>query len=183
MSKAVHVSPAITFQTREQKPVWVFAYGSLIWKQDFPFLDSRPGRITGWERRFWQGSHDHRGVADDPGRVVTLIRSPGAECAGMAFLIKPDVFVHLDHREKNGYQRLATDIEFDNETVRGLVYRAAEDNAAYLGPAPPDQMAEQISRCEGPSGSNRSYVLELARALRKLGIHDDHVFEVESWVQ
>jgi cation transport protein ChaC len=43
-------------------------------------------------------------------------------------------------------------------------------------------MAAQINRCEGPSGSNRDYVLELARALRSMGYSDTHVFEVESWV-
>jgi cation transport regulator ChaC len=62
------------------------------------------------------------------------------------------------------------------------VYRAAEDNPAYLGPAPLREMAEQIRRCTGPSGSNRDYVLRLARALRDLNVVDPHVFEVESWV-
>ena len=45
-----------------------------------------------------------------------------------------------------------------------------------------DFMAEQINRCVGPSGSNREYVIELARALRSMGYSDHHVFEVESWV-
>ena len=43
-------------------------------------------------------------------------------------------------------------------------------------------MAEQINRCKGPSGSNRDYVLHLAQALRGMGVTDEHVFEVESWV-
>lgn len=158
---------------------WVFGYGSLIWKQDFPFIESRPGRIAGWARRFWQGSHDHRGLAQDPGRVVTLVAAPEQYCDGVAFLVSPDVFAHLDHREKNGYERIHTRIEFADDSVEGIVYRASENNHAYLGPAPMADMAAQINRCEGPSGRNRDYLLELARALRELGSADPHVFELE----
>jgi cation transport regulator ChaC len=165
---------------------WVFGYGSLIWKQDFPFLESRPGRISGWARRFWQGSHDHRGREHDPGRVVTLVAAPGEHCDGRAFLVEPEVFEHLDYREKNGYERIAVEIAFDSgsadDIVRGIVYRASESNEAFLGPAPLEEMAAQINRCVGPSGSNREYVLELARALRSMGYSDHHVSEVESRV-
>jgi len=164
---------------RIDRPTWVFGYGSLIFRQDFPFLASRPGRIEGWTRRFWQGSHDHRGVEDDPGRVVTLVASPGEGCEGVAFLVDPDVFAHLDHREKNGYERLPVDIDFGASSTTGIVYRAGETNPAYLGPESVDAMVEQIDRCTGPSGSNRDYVLELARALRTLGVSDPHVFEIE----
>ena len=163
-------------------PTWVFGYGSLIWKQDFPFLESRPARITGWARRFWQGSHDHRGLEHAPGRVVTLIEAPGEVCEGRAFLIEPEVFEHLDHREKNGYERIAVEIAFDSESVAGVVYRAHENNPAFLGPAPMEEMAAQIHRSVGPSGSNRDYLLELADALRRLGYSDAHVFELEARV-
>jgi cation transport protein ChaC len=164
------------------QPTWVFGYGSLIWKQDFPYLDSRPGRIAGWARRFWQGSHDHRGLEHDPGRVVTLMAAPGEHCHGRAFLVEPAVFEHLDHREKNGYERVAVEIVFESGSVGGVVYRAAEDNPAFLGSAPLPDMAAQINRCVGPSGANRDYVLELARALRSLGVVDLHVFEMEDAV-
>ena len=158
---------------------WVFGYGSLIWKQDFPFIEARTAYVDGWERRFWQGSHDHRGVADDPGRVVTLIEVPGSVCHGKAFLIEAGVFDHLDHREKNGYERFDLTIRFDKGESLGITYVAPEGNPAFLGDAPISQMVDQILRCRGPSGSNLDYVLHLADALRGLGADDPHVFALE----
>ncbi len=94
--------------------IWLFGYGSLIWKADFPYLERRPAHIHGWVRRFWQGSHDHRGTPEAPGRVVTLVREPGAVCHGMAYRITPEVLAPLDVREKNGYLREVTTLCFDD---------------------------------------------------------------------
>jgi cation transport regulator ChaC len=160
--------------------VWLFGYGSLIFKADFPFIERRPASISGWARRFWQGSHDHRGTEAAPGRVLTLVAQAGAVCAGMAYLITPEVFAHLDHREKNGYLRLAIDIHFDDGgSEEGLVYIATEDNAAFLGEAPERDIARQIAESVGPSGRNRDYLTDLADALRAMGKEDEHVFAVE----
>jgi cation transport regulator ChaC len=160
--------------------VWLFAYGSLIFRPDFAYIERRPASISDWTRRFWQGSHDHRGTETAPGRVATLIPEPGAQCAGMAYLITPQVFDYLDYREKNGYLRLATDILFaDGASTLGLVYIAAEHNAAFLGAAPEADIAHQIAHAAGPSGPNRDYLLMLAQALRDLGQHDPHVFAIE----
>ncbi|MES3025576.1 MAG: gamma-glutamylcyclotransferase [Pseudomonadota bacterium] len=160
--------------------VWLFGYGSLIFKADFPYIERRPASIRDWTRRFWQGSHDHRGTESAPGRVATLIAQTGAVCAGMAYLITPEVFAHLDHREKNGYLRLATDIYFnDGSSEEGLVYIATEENAAFLGEATELAIAHQIAASSGPSGRNRDYLTELAHALRALGMDDPHVFAIE----
>ncbi|MDT0619208.1 gamma-glutamylcyclotransferase [Salinisphaera sp. P385] len=156
--------------------VWLFGYGSLIYKADFAFLEHRPATIEGWARRFWQGSHDHRGTPDAPGRVVTLIESSGETCGGMAYRVTPGVFEHLDHREKNGYLRLVTPLTFaDGSTAEGLVYIAGPDNDAWLGPAPETEIAAHIARSRGPSGANRDYLLCLADALAELGYRDAHV--------
>jgi len=163
--------------------VWLFGYGSLIFKADFPFIERRPASIVDWTRRFWQGSHDHRGTETAPGRVATLVQETGAVCAGMAYLITPAVFAHLDHREKNGYLRLATGITFDDgSTVEGLVYIATGENAAFLGAASEQEIATQIAASSGPSGHNRDYLLDLAHALRELGKEDEHVFAIEKYL-
>ncbi|WP_251976142.1 gamma-glutamylcyclotransferase [Salinicola avicenniae] len=160
--------------------VWLFGYGSLIWKADFDYLERRPASIRGWTRRFWQGSHDHRGTPDAPGRVVTLVPEEGATCHGMAYRISPALFAQLDHREKNGYLRVVTEMRFDDGTAReGVVYLAGEDNEAYLGPAAERDIARQIADSHGPSGPNRDYLLNLAAALRELGFGDAHVFSLE----
>ncbi|SFU87535.1 gamma-glutamylcyclotransferase [Pseudoduganella namucuonensis] len=165
--------------------VWVFGYGSLIYKADFPYLERRPAHIQGWARRFWQGSHDHRGTPDAPGRVVTIIPQTGAVCHGMAYLIAPEVFEHLDYREKNGYLRVVVDIgmeDGDRGVAEGVVYIAREDNAAYLGAASEEEIAHHIARSAGPSGPNSDYLMQLAISLREMGKHDPHVFAIEQFL-
>ncbi len=160
--------------------LWLFGYGSLIFKADFPYLDKTPAHIRGWTRRFWQGSHDHRGTHEAPGRVATLIEQAGALCHGVAYHITPDVFDHLDYREMNGYLRFTTTLTFqDRPAADGLVYIATEENTAFLGAAPERDIAAYIQHKEGPSGRNADYLKDLAAALRALGAHDDHVFEIE----
>lgn len=168
-----------------QHSVWVFGYGSLIYKADFPYLQRRPAHIAGWARRFWQGSHDHRGTPDAPGRVATIIPEPGTVCHGMAYLIAPEVFEHLDYREKNGYLRVALEIAFDDvegDAAEGVVYIARADNAAFLGAASEADIARHIAGAAGPSGPNRDYLNQLASALRELGKHDEHVFAIEQYL-
>ena len=159
---------------------WLFGYGSLIWRPDLPWVERRPATLANWSRRFWQGSHDHRGTPEAPGRVVTLVETPGRHCAGMAYRVAPQaadrVLDALDHREKNGYQRHTLPLLAGQDiALTALVYVAAANNFAWLGPAPEAEIAAQISRAHGPSGANRDYLLELAAALRELGVEDDHV--------
>lgn len=164
--------------------VWVFGYGSLMWRPGFKYLNFGPASINGWSRRFWQGSTDHRGVPGAPGRVVTLVETPDQCCGGMAYEIDAKVAIEafgaLDRREIQGYQREAVQIQMSNGMVNdGVVYIAMENNPHYLGDGGLTDMAVQIAQAAGPSGSNWDYVRCLGKALRDLDIMDEHVFEVE----
>jgi glutathione-specific gamma-glutamylcyclotransferase len=160
--------------------IWLFGYGSLIHKIDFPFIQKQPAYILGWKRRFWQGSHDHRGTPQQPGRVLTLVKSNNAQCDGMAFQVSDEVFEHLDHREKNGYLRNDIQLNFySGDPKMGVIYIAYPENEAYLGYATEEEIAAHIQSSHGPSGPNRDYVIDLAKALRDLNFYDQHIFTVE----
>jgi cation transport protein ChaC len=185
--------------------LWIFGYGSLVWRPAFPHRRSCAASIRGHVRRFWQGSTDHRGLPERPGRVVTLVPESGQgrtvlagatppECWGTAYEIPAHdpggVLGGLDHRERGGYDRVEIEIALmrpeiaaGSRTVPGLVYIAGPENANYLGAASVEEIARQISTAVGPSGANPDYVFELARSLRAMGAIDDHVFAVESALQ
>jgi cation transport regulator ChaC len=159
---------------------WVFGYGSLIWRPDFPHLERRAGRVAGWSRRFWQGSPDHRGRPHAPGRVVTLVREAAAVCWGVAYRVAPEawseVVGQLDARESGGFERHGVEVVLrERPSVRALVYVAGPGNPNFLGPAPLEEMAAQVRSAGGKSGANAEYVLRLAAALAELGGVDAHV--------
>ena len=167
-------------------PVWVFGYGSLMWRPAMAYIARRAARIDGWARRFWQASTDHRGTAEAPGRVLTLVESPDTVW-GMAYAIAraawPATEAALELREQQGYARLAVELQLAAgeaagpvvETAAGLLYVATAANPYFIGPEPLDATADIVRRSHGPSGSNRDYVLELDRMLTAMGAADPEV--------
>ncbi|KAI8642431.1 ChaC-like protein-domain-containing protein [Parasitella parasitica] len=137
--------------------IWVFGYGSLIWKPPIHYEQKQIGYIKNYVRRFWQ--------------TIESVEGHDKVTWGVAFKIPSDdveaTRAYLDHREK------------------ALVYIGTTDNEAYVGPAPADKIAQQIHDSYGPSGWNAEYLLNLAAALREIspGVRDDHVFELEGLVK
>jgi cation transport regulator ChaC len=166
--------------------LWIFGYGSLVWRPAFAYEARQVGFIEGWTRRFWQGSTDHRGVPEAPGRVVTLIPQAHARCWGVVYRVAADVAAEvtaaLDVREQGGYARHRVDVHARvSAPIRdALVYVATADNPNFLGDAPLGDIAAQIRGAHGPSGPNLEYAVRLAEALHAMEAEDDHVFALEA---
>lgn len=166
--------------------VWVFGYGSLVWRPALAYRERRAARIDGWARRFWQSSTDHRGTPEAPGRVLTLVEAD-QPLWGAAYAIDardwPAIEPALAHREQQGYARLTVDAALAAgervgpivATVPALVYLATPANPYFIGPEPVAATAAIVRASVGPSGTNIDYVLELDRALAALGARDADV--------
>ncbi|CAG7667417.1 unnamed protein product [Allacma fusca] len=156
--------------------MWIFGYGSLVWKADFPYVKKIIGYIKGYERKFWQASIDHRGNPQQPGRVVTLIPSqdPESRVWGVAYEIdntSSEAQKHLnqlDEREKR-FEKivvqfyLVMDVTFagqneltslqvksaeidSKESLESLAYIANPNGPLFLGEAPVQVIAQQVAR-------------------------------------
>jgi cation transport protein ChaC len=162
--------------------MWIFAYGSLIFRPDFSYVERRRAFVHGFARRFWQGSPDHRGVPEAPGRVVTLLRMEGALCGGCAYRLDPRdaeaTLARLDHRERAGFDRVLLPLAAAPDGAPfadGITYVAAPHNPHFLGPLDEPAIARHVRVSRGPSGPNVDYVRELHAALRALDVDDPHV--------
>src|SRR5690625_6005813 len=103
----------------------------------------------------------------------------------MAWQVSADTLAHLDHREKNGYERHRVSIRLleRQQTVSGLLYLAGRNNPAFLGPAPDAEMARHNAGARGPSDTNSDYVLRVQEDLRRQDGHEEHGMQLAHQVR
>lgn len=171
--------------------LWIFGYGSLVWKPDFKYKRSKVGYVQGYKRRFWHGDNFHRGNDELPGRVVTLVEDDDASTWGVAFEVTgsqvEESLNYLNVREAvcGGYITKMVDFFAEGESqqpVQALLYIATSDNPLFLGPASAEEIGTQIAVCRGKSGHNLEYLLRLAEFMRSYCPHveDQHLFSIEA---
>ncbi|XP_035598139.1 glutathione-specific gamma-glutamylcyclotransferase 1-like [Oncorhynchus keta] len=166
--------------TVSEKPsLWIFGYGSLVWKPDFKYKRNYVGYIKGFSRRFWHGDNFHRGDKD-------------LACTwGIAYEVTDsqmeESLQYLNVRETvlGGYATKMVEFtprEKCQGSLLALVYIATSDNPIYLGPATPTEIAAQIAICRGNTGHNIEYLLRLAEFMRLYcpEVEDDHLFSIEA---
>ncbi|XP_074145419.1 glutathione-specific gamma-glutamylcyclotransferase 1 [Sminthopsis crassicaudata] len=185
-SPPLSLSPQPPQEDSDPPALWIFGYGSLVWRPDFDYSNSRVGFVRGYSRRFWQGDTFHRGSDKMPGRVVTLLEDHEGCTWGVAYEVRgeqiSEALKYLDVREAvlGGYDtKVVTFCPQDapEQPLRALAYVATPQNPGYLGPAPEEDIATQILACSGRSGHNLEYLLRLADFIRLCGpqAQDEHL--------
>jgi glutathione-specific gamma-glutamylcyclotransferase len=157
--------------------LWVFGYGSLMWRPDFPYLESRPATLLGAHRALCVYSWFHRGTPEHPGLVLGLDR--GGACRGIAFRVAeaeaPKVVGYLREREQVTavYLERFRPVRFpQGGGAKALTYLVDRDHPQYAGKLDLEAQLALVTRARGRSGINRDYVLNTAAHLAELGIRD-----------
>lgn len=163
--------------------IWVFGYGSLIWKPDFPFQDMRRGRLDGFHRDLCAYSVEHRGTVARPGLIFALDR--GGTCDGAAFRVAardaPEVIAALRLREQvTGVYRervRPVTLQSDDGTAAGemvmaVCYVVDPGHRQYAGRLTNERQARLVGGAIGKAGANVDYVHNTHHALASMGIRD-----------
>ena len=159
--------------------LWIFGYGSLMWRPGFAHLEAVRARVTGYSRHFCVTSVHHRGSAARPGLVLGLDR--GGVCEGVAYRVAAHdaakVLGYLRAREQvNGVYRealIAAELHGgEARTVRAVTYLVERAHPSYAGRLPLSTQARLICGARGLSGVNIDYVINTLRHLAELRIRE-----------
>ncbi len=169
-------------------PVWVFAYGSLIWKPSFAHVETRRGFAQGWQRSFCLRIKRFRGTRARPGLMMQLDR--GGSCEGLLMRLTPGG----EREELRGlWRREITakpagnlprwiDVTSGPDTIRAIAFTANPAKDSYVGGLSLDEVAETLTLAAGHWGSGAEYLLHTVTALEAAGIHDPHLWELQEMV-
>jgi len=161
---------------RPGEDVWVYGYGSLIWRPDFDHRERRLATLRGHHRALCLWSRVNRGTPECPGLVFGLDR--GGSCRGVVYRLDgnqvPEFFPALWEREMStgAYLPRWLNCVTDQGSVRALVFVMNRANPAYISALPEAELIAIVRRATGRYGACTDYVLETARALRAAGIRD-----------
>jgi len=165
--------------------LWVFAYGSLMWKPGFEYQERRRARLDGYRRGFCMWSIHHRGTQEAPGLVLALDPEAEASCEGIALRVGPErrdaVLAYLRAREliSSAYiERFETLVLDDGRTVEAVAYVMDTSHAQYTGALSLQRQAEVIARSVGGMGPNDAYLYATLEHLTEMGCPDQEMEEL-----
>jgi len=170
---------------RAKGDLWVFGYGSLMWRPGFEFIEQVPARLIGEHRALCVYSFDHRGTPEKPGLVLGLDR--GGACRGVAFRVaakrRNDTVDYLRGREQttNVYREVMRSVWLDNQArqrVSALTYVVDRGHVQYAGRLSLTEQLRYVQQGHGRSGNNRDYVLATVTSIEAQGFRDPQLHQL-----
>lgn len=165
--------------TSAQGDLWVFGYGSLMWRPGFSFAEQTKARLDGYRRCFCVYSTHHRGCPQRPGLVLGLDR--GGSCEGVAFRVDAAhataVRAYLRAREQiSGVYRETFKavqlLDGSHRRVQALAFIVERAHPSYARQLELLQQCRLIRGARGISGANLDYLINTVRHLEGLRLRD-----------
>lgn len=171
--------------TAEDGEIWVFGYGSLMWRPGFPHRESEPAVLDGYSRSFCIWSEHHRGTPSHRGLVLGLAQTEGQRCEGMVFRVAPqdwaETAAYLEERELTGYAYRPAHLPVvlkGDKIVQAHCFVADPKHPHYAGSIDPQDAARIILGARGEAGLNRDYLINTIRALEEHGYREAHLHDL-----
>lgn len=182
------ITDQLLAEQSEGESVWLFAYGSLIWKPEFPHLEERLATARGWQRSFCIRLKRWRGTSDCPGLMMALDR--GGECRGVALRLSDasaaESIGKYVRRELSAKPPSQVPRWIAAETTEGPVQAIAivsnPDGQNYVGNLPIEEAAQTLSKACGHWGSGAEYLRNTVIHLEKRGIRDEYLWRLQELV-
>jgi cation transport protein ChaC len=168
--------------------LWLFAYGSLIWRPAFSFAEERRGTLHGWHRSFCLEIRRWRGTPEQPGLMMALER--GGRCEGLVYRLDDSghreqirrlVEREIGFAEDIGMVRWAT-VRTALGPVRALVFWAGPSGPRIASKLPLEQVARVLARACGHGGSGAHYLHQTVLRLDEYGIRDRNLWRLQELV-
>lgn len=178
--------------------LWVFGYGSLMWRPEFAYDERRRARVLGYSRRFRMNSFYYRGTTERPGLVLALDQGPeDVSCAGVAYRVHAgraaEARSYLYEREKvaiSGYVETFLPVvlepegaEGPSEEVQALCYVLNHNHRGYSGRLSLEEQADRIACAHGEYGSNAEYLFNTMEHLKELNVEEPELEKLDVMVR
>ena len=170
----------------DRGPVWLFAYGSLMWRPDLTVAEERVGTLHGWHRRFCLWQWRHRATRDKPNLMLALER--GGCCRGMVLRL-PDhdlreQLAKLWKREMigRGYRARWVSVATPTGRVHAIAFVIRHDGPRYAGRLPDEAVADYMASACGYAGSAAEYLLHTWETAERVGVRDRYLRRMQGLV-
>ena len=165
-------------------PLWVFAFGSILWKRRFAVVEERAAAVRGWHRKFCLGPDTrYRGNPDQPGVMLSLDRGGQCrgrvwrmDCAGRAAAL--DDLLRNEPPEPPVWVRAMT----PQGEVRAMAFATSTRFEGYCGGICEAEVADRLASAVGMWGSMAEYLFNTVRHLEAMGIRDAYLWRMQALV-